>query len=213
MIGFDQRSPYHNRDVWHHTLCAVEDIPATPMFRLTMLFHDIAKPVVCVIDDNGRGRFQGHPAKGAEMAGVILRRMKLPGKLIEHIVTLIKYHDLKIRPERADVRRWLGRLGIQIFDELMYVRHADASGKYEKYLGEAESKNAALASLRDDIIASGECTDLSGLAVNGADAAAAGMSGKEIGEALDALLEAVITERLPNERNALLHEIENMKKM
>lgn len=213
MIGFDQRSPYHNRDVWHHTLCAVEDIPAMPVFRLTMLFHDIAKPVVCVIDDNGRGRFQGHPAKGAEMAGVILRRMKLPKKMIEHIVTLIKYHDLKIRQERADVRRWLGRLGRQIFDELMYVRHADASGKYEKYLGEAESKNAALASLRDDIIASGDCTDLRSLAVNGADVAAAGMSGEAIGSALNALLEAVITDRIPNERKALLNEIENMKKM
>ena len=213
MIGFDQRSPYHNRDVWHHTLCAVEDIPATPVFRLTMLFHDIAKPVVCVIDDNGRGRFQGHPAKGAEMAGVILRRMKLPKKMIEHIVTLIKYHDIKIRPERADVRRWIGRLGIQIFDELMYVRHADASGKYEKYLGEAESKNAVLAGIRDDIVASGDCTDLSGLSVNGADAAAAGLSGEEIGGALNELLEAVITERLPNERNALLNEIKNMKKL
>lgn len=213
MIGFDQRSPYHNRDVWHHTLCAVEDIPATPVFRLTMLFHDIAKPVVCVIDDNGRGRFQGHPAKGAEMAGVILRRMKLPKKMIEHIVTLIKYHDIKIRPERADVRRWIGMLGIHIFDELMYVRHADASGKYEKYLGEAESKNAALAGIRDDIVASGDCTDLSGLAVNGADAAAAGLSGEEIGGALNELLEAVITERLPNERNALLNEIKNMKKL
>ncbi len=207
MIGFNQRSPYHNRDVWHHTLCAVADIPPRPVFRLTMLFHDIAKPVVCVIDDNGRGRFQGHPAKGAEMAEGILRRMKLPKKMIEHIVELIKYHDLKIRPERPDVRRWLGRLGIQIFDELMYVRHADASGKYEKYLGEAESKNAALASLRDDIIASGDCIDLSGLAVNGSDIASAGITGSEIKKTLEALLEAVITERIPNERPALMREI------
>lgn len=211
MIGFDQRSPYHNRDVWHHTLCAVDDIPATPTLRLTMLFHDIAKPVVCVIDDNGRGRFQGHPAKGAEMAEVILRRMKLPNKMIEHIVTLIKYHDLKIRPERADVRRWLGRLGEQIFDELMYVRHADASGKYEKYLGEAEAKNAALASLKDDIVASGDCVDLKGLAVNGRDVAEAGVTGRAVGDALNALLEDVITDRLPNERGALINEIKNIK--
>ena len=119
MIGFDQRSPYHNRDVWQHTLCAVADIPATLVFRLTMLFHDIAKPVVCVLDDNGRGRFQGHPAKGAEMTEVILRRMKLPKKMINHIVMLIRYHDVKIRPERTDVRRWLGRLGTEVFDELM----------------------------------------------------------------------------------------------
>ncbi len=212
MIGFDQRSPYHNRDVWHHTLCAVADIPPRPVFRLTMLFHDIAKPAVCVIDDNGRGRFQGHPAKGAEMAEEILRRMKLPKKMIEHIVELIKYHDLKIRPERPDVRRWLGRLGVQIFDELMYIRHADASGKYEKYLGEAESKNAALASLRDDIIESGECIDLSGLAVNGRDVVSAGVTGAQVGDVLNELLESVIMGRIPNERRALMTEINEIKR-
>ncbi len=43
--------------------------------------------------------------------------------------------------------------------------------------------------------------------------AAAGMSGEAIGSALNALLEAVITDRIPNERKALLNEIENMKKM
>lgn len=207
MIGFDQRSPYHNRDVWQHTLCAVADIPATLVFRLTMLFHDIAKPVVCVLDDNGRGRFQGHPAKGAEMTEVILRRMKLPKKMINHIVMLIRYHDVKIRPERTDVRRWLGRLGTEVFDELMYVRHADASGKYEKYLGEAESKNKALAAIRDDIIASGDCIDLNGLAISGSDIAAAGIRGKNIGLILDKLLEDVITERLPNKRSILMEEV------
>ena len=145
------------------------------------------------------------------MAETILNRMKLPKKMIKHIVTLIKYHDLKIKPERADVRRWLGRLGIQIFDELMYVRHADASGKYEKYIGEAETKNASLASIRDDIIASGDCIELSGLAVNGRDVMSAGITGSEVGNILNVLLEAVITERIPNERRALITEINKIK--
>ena len=59
MFGFEQYSPYHNRDVWHHTLAAVEDIPPVFALRMTMLLHDIAKPVVFVLDDNGRGRFVG----------------------------------------------------------------------------------------------------------------------------------------------------------
>lgn len=211
-IGFDQHSPYHNRDVWHHTMCAVKDIPPEPVFRLTMLFHDIAKPVVCVIDDSGRGRFQGHPAKGAEMAGDILRRMKYSKNMTEHIVTLIKYHDVKIRPERADVKRWLGRLGKEIFYELMYVRHADASGKYERYLGEAEKKNARLAEIAEDVINSGECIDKKGLAVNGNDMSAAGLTGDKIGAALDELLEAVITDKVPNDKEALLNYLEKTSK-
>ena len=204
MIGFDQRSPYHNRDVWNHTLCAVADIPARPVLRLTMLLHDVAKPVVCVLDDNGRGRFVGHPAKGAEMAEEILRRMKLPARMIEHVVTLIRYHDLKIRPERADVRRWLGRLGRTYFYELMDVRHADASGKYEKYLGEAEEKNARLRALAEEIEASGCCIDRKGLALDGHDLRNAGLQGAQIGRMLDLLLEEVLTDRLPNEKEALL---------
>lgn len=209
-IGFDQHSPYHNRDVWHHTLCAVNDIPPEPVFRLTMLFHDIAKPVVCIIDDNGRGRFQGHPAKGAEMAENILRRMKYSRNMTEHIVTLIKYHDVKIRLERPDVRRWLGRLGKDIFDELMYVRHADASGKYERYLAEAESKNAELARIAESITAAGECVDIKGLAVDGNDISAAGLKGADIGKALNELLEAVITEKVPNEKESLLKYLKDM---
>ena len=89
----------------------------------------------------------------------------------------------------------------------MYVRHADASGKYEKYLGEAESKNKALAAIRDDIIASGDCIDLNGLAISGSDIAAAGIRGKNIGLILDKLLEDVITERLPNKRSILMEEV------
>ena len=207
MIGFDQRSPYHNRDVWQHSLCAVEDIPPEPVLRMTMLLHDVAKPVVFILDDNGRGRFVGHPAKGAEMAETILRRMKYSNDFIKQVTTLIRYHDLKIRPEKPDVRRWLGRLGKETFDLLMYVRHADASGKYPQYLGEAEKKNQALKELEDEIEAAGDCVDLKGLAVSGSQVTALGISGSDTGSALDWLLEEVITERTPNDSEKLLEAL------
>ena len=44
MFDLDQHSPYHNRDVWHHTLAGVADIPPVFELRMTMLLHDIAKP-------------------------------------------------------------------------------------------------------------------------------------------------------------------------
>ena len=64
--------------MWHHTLAGVADIPPVFELRMTMLLHDIAKPVVFLLDDNGRGRFVGHPEKGAEMAYRILCRMEVP---------------------------------------------------------------------------------------------------------------------------------------
>ena len=50
------------------------------------------------------------------------------------------------------------------------------------------------------------CLSLKDLAVNGNDMMALGITGKAIGAALKRLLELVIDEKLPNERNALLEE-------
>lgn len=203
-IGYDQRSPYHNRDVWNHTLCAVRNIPAVPEFRVAMLFHDIAKPVVGVLDDNGRGRFVGHPAKGAEMADEILRRMKFSNSFREKVVQLVTYHDAKMQPDRVSVRKWLRHLGKELFYDLMYVRHADSTGKYERYIEEADRKNEKLREMADAILAEGDCISLDALAVSGGDAVSAGYSGKEIGEVLEWLLDEVIEDRLSNDRDVLI---------
>ena len=48
------------------------------------------------------------------------------------------------------------------------------------------------------------CLGLKDLAVNGNDLMALGYRGKEIGTCLGALLEQVVDERLPNEKEALL---------
>ena len=210
-VGYDQRSPYHNRTVWDHTLCAVKNIPAEPAFRVAMLFHDIAKPVVGVLDDNGRGRFVGHPAKGAEMADEILRRMKFPNDLREKIVELIRYHDAKMQSDRVSVRKWLSLLGEELFFQLMYVRYADSTGKYEKYIGEAESKNQALIETAEAVLAEGDCFTKDTLAVSGTDVRDAGFSGKEIGEMLDWLLGEVIEDRLENDRGILIESLKNKK--
>ena len=203
-IGYDQHSPYHNRTVWDHTICAVRNIPAEPDFRIAMLFHDIAKPVVGVLDDNGRGRFVGHPAKGAEIADEILRRMKFPNDLREKIVELVRYHDAKIQPDRVSVRKWLSRLGTELYFRLMHVRYADSTGKYERYIEEAVHKNEALREIAETVISEGDCFTKDALAVSGNDIRDAGFTGRDIGDALDWLLDEVIEGRLANDRETLL---------
>lgn len=75
-----------------------------------------------------------------------------------------------------------------------------------KGTGEAEEPDvfpeirAALAELR----AENACLTVKDLAVNGNDLLALGYQGKSIGETLNALLEGVLDEALPNERQALL---------
>ncbi len=144
MFDFDQKSPYHNRDVWHHTLCGVKNVRPDPDLRMTMLLHDIAKPVVFILDDNGRGRFVGHPAKGAEMAEIILRRMDFSEEKIRKICEYVRLHDIKMKPILEDVIPIYDHLGPEGFEDLLDIKRADASGKYEQYLVIAEEKNEAL---------------------------------------------------------------------
>ncbi len=205
MFGFEQYSPYHNRDVWHHTLAAVEDIPPVPVLRMTMLLHDIAKPVVFILDDNGRGRFVGHPQRGAEMAEQILRRMRFPNQIVRQIVRLIRFHDVKLKPRRPEVRRMLSLLGEEGFEDLLAVKHADACGKYEKYIGEAEAKNEALRKCAQEILRDGDCLSVGQLAVDGEDLIRAGVpEGPEIGRILQELLDGVMDDTLKNEKTALI---------
>lgn len=205
MFGFDQKSPYHNRDVWHHTLAAVKNIRPDPLLRLTMLFHDIAKPVVYVEDETGRGHFKGHQSRGAEMTADILTRMKFPKAVVSEVSTLIREHDLKIRPDRHMVRKYINRLGADILRKLMDVQMADASGKYDKFIPPARERTEAVRQMIDQIEADGDCVSLGQLEVNGTDLRAAGITdGRKIGDTLRFLLDGVMEDRIPNRKEDLL---------
>lgn len=213
MFDLDQHSPYHNRDVWHHTLAGVADIPPVFELRMTMLLHDIAKPVVFLLDDNGRGRFVGHPEKGAEMAYRILRRMEVPKDKIEKIVRLVRYHDVKIRPETEDVRKVLAVFGREGFEELLLVRHADASGKYSRYLSEAEDKNAWLRACAERIVESGDYFSPKRLKIGLRELSETGISDElDLWRIRDRLLAAAAGGELENEKSALLRAAKESKK-
>ena len=205
MFDFDQKSPYHNRDVWHHTLAAVNFIRPDPQLRMTMLLHDVAKPVVYVEDENGRGHFKGHQQKGSETADRILRRMRFPNAFREEIVTLVREHDLKLYADRPLLRRCLNRLGETTLRKLLEVQMADASGKYEKYMAGTRSRIGEVRILLDRIVEEGDCVSLSSLAVDGGDLLRAGIpAGKTVGDILSWLLEAVMEDRIPNKKEQLL---------
>lgn len=205
MFDFDQRSPYHNRDVWHHTLSAMDYIDGDPELRLAMLFHDIAKPVVAEYDDTGRGHFMGHSEKSMKIAIDILKRMKFPRVLINKVSTLIRYHDYRVVPDRTVIRKMLRDLGEPVMRDLIVIQMADAAGKYEKFLDQAEARLDSLKVLMEDILEKGDCYNLSMLDISGDDLRSAGIiDGKTIGMELYRLLEDVIEDRLPNEKEALL---------
>ena len=75
-----------------------------------------------------------------------------------------------------------------------------------KGTGEAEELDVfpEIRAALEEIRAENACLTVKDLAVNGNDLLALGYQGKAIGETLNALLEGVLDETLPNERAALL---------
>ena len=211
MIGFDQHSPHHAYDLFTHVAHVVEAVPGDLTLRWAALLHDVGKVPAFTRDATGRGHFYGHAQVGAEMADGILRRLKAPAALREQAVTLIGGHMTRLEPNRKTLRRQLGRLGWDTMDKLLSLQEADMGSKGTGNPEELE-QFAQVRGLLEEIKAENACLRVTDLAVNGRDLMAMGYTGKAIGDCLNALLERVLDETLPNERQALLQAAEREKR-
>ena len=210
MIGFDQRSPHHAYDLYRHTACVTGAVPPDLTLRWAALLHDTGKLDTFSIGPDGRGHFYGHAKISAQIANRVLLRLKAPTRLREDVTELIGLHMTKIEPEKKVVRRWLSRLGSATMDNLLTLQRADMGSK-----GTGKDRDMdqfpRLQRLIDEIRADQGCLNLKGLAVNGHDLIALGFRGRAIGSCLNALLEQVLDEKLPNEAAALLAAAKEMK--
>ena len=207
-IGFQQHSPHHAYDIFTHTAHVVETVPGELSLRWAALLHDIGKVPTFTLDDQGRGHFLGHAGVGAEMAEDLLRQLKAPNILREQVVTLISHHMTKLPTDKKLLRRWLGRLGWDTLDALLILQEADMGSKGTGKTAEMV-QFLQLRTLLEEIRQEDACLSLRDLAVNGHDLIALGITGKAIGQTLNHLLEQVLDENLPNDRNALLAYLHN----
>ncbi len=202
-IGFEQHNAHHAYDIFTHIAHVTEAVPPNLPLRWAALLHDIGKVSTFSMDDAGQGHFYGHAEKSADMADAILRRLKAPNVLREEAVELVKLHMLWILPEKKLVRRWLGRLGFPRMEALLQLQQADMCSKGTGQPAEL-AQFAKIRHLMTEIQAENACLTLKDLAVNGRDLMALGFEGPAIGRMLNYLLEQVLEEQLPNERQALL---------
>ena len=202
-IGFDQRNVHHAYDLFTHTAHVTALSPRELPLRWAGLLHDVGKVPSFFIDEEGHGHFYGHAKISAPMADDILRRLKAPTALREEVVRLCELHMTIIQPEKKIVRRWLGKLGPELMDKLLTFQEADILGKGIPE-GDELDQFPKLRSIIAEIQAENACFNLKDLAINGHDLMALGYSGKAIGACLNRLLELVMEEKLPNEKEALL---------
>lgn len=209
MVGLDHRNPHHCYDVWTHTTVAVDHVPPELPLRLAMLLHDIGKPDTFSLGEDGQGHFYGHPRRSVELAEGILSRLRFPRRTRERVLTLVRYHDAVLEESPQRVRRWLNKLGPEVFFDLLAIQGGDAAAQAPAYCTRLDHLRR-LETLARQVLDQAPCLTVRDLAVGGEDLLALGYRGPAIGRALRALLDQVLSETVSNEKNALLQRLAQM---
>ena len=204
MKGFDQKNPYHRYDALTHTVKSIDFAPKDIYIRLTMLFHDIGKPI-CFTEENGRGHFYGHPEVSEKIAFKTLSRLKYDTNTIKIVSELILYHNDEILPNKKNIKKWLNKIGEERFRQLLAVKKADTLAHSKIERDQKLASQEAVLHILNEIIQQEQCFSLKDLAVNGKDLIELGLpEGAEIGKVLNQLLEMVIEEKIENKKKVLL---------
>lgn len=213
-FDFDQHSHYHKYDVYEHTVRAVNAVPhgieMEKELRLAMLLHDCGKPEMFRIDESGRGHFKGHAAVGAEKSKKILRRLKFDNKTINFVYEIISRHSDKINSDKQ-IKRIIKDIGLKGFLALIEAKKSDNHAKRKFVLSENIDFDKMSETARK-LCEEGCCMKLAELNINGAEIAALGFKGKAIGDCLNALLDLVIDDVVPNDHDVLISRAKEMLK-
>ena len=181
VINCQQNNSFHKYGVFKHILYTIEFAgnPQIPIgdwqkriLKWTMFLHDIGKPYVKKIAEDGTESFAGHEDKSAELAVDILNRLSFEDDEKKIILTLVKYHDkfLNIGEVTDDNLKFLAselNNSKDLFYLLIDVKEADAKAKSldvynnfkivkEKYINFATRYFAYAQEKETDIEQSGE---------------------------------------------------------
>ena len=203
-IGFDQHHPYHDKDVYEHTLSVLDNTPSKLTLRLSALLHDILKPNCFTLDEKGTGHFYTHEIKSAKASEDILRALKFDKSTINTVSLLIKEHMSKNTSlNSVSIKRYINRIGIENLEDLFQLQVADIKG-----LKPTDDFNVIFDIKRmiNKIIDEKQPLKASDLAIDGKDLIKLGYEpGKELGNLLKLLLDQVIENpKLNTKKNLLL---------
>lgn len=205
MKGFDQRTPYHIYDVLEHTAWVVQHTPPERLVRWAALLHDMGKPAAAFEDGEVR-HFYGHAHVSVELGRGIMTRFLMSPAFRDRVLLLVRRHDDVVAPNQRAVKRMLAKLGgdVELFRALCDLKKADALSQAPHCRGRADAADE-LKLILEAVLAANEAFSLKHLAIDGHDVLKLGANaGPAVGKALEAALEAVVDEQVPNEREALL---------
>lgn len=203
LVGFQQHLKNHCHDLWGHIAAVTAAAPAEPVYRWAALFHDFGKPHCFVLSEEGKGRYHGHPEKSAQIANAIMERLHFSNADREQISFLISNHHLFREFSEELVRRAIQQFGSEKLRQLKWMLRADILGKSPRCLHQLDELDRTYAMV-DRMTAEMDRITPKDLAVRGSDLMALGLSGAQIGQALESLIHAVVFEHLDNRKEILL---------
>lgn len=110
------QNPYHHLDVFEHTLEALDHlpgiveilggerfltapsdaglpgVPSLVPLAWAVLLHDVAKPDVAAVSDDGRIMFWHHDSLGAEMVVTVAQRLRMSRRFQDYLARLVREH-------------------------------------------------------------------------------------------------------------------------
>ena len=205
-MGFRQHSPFHNRDVWSHTLEALGKSGTDPMVRWALLLHDLGKPDCFTLDDRGVGHFYGHPRRSMELAEEIFERLRSEKKTRETVCLLVRDHDREAPATLKNARRWIAQYGPEVLPLLLEVKRCDCLAHVDTPKTRQRYDNLMeMTRLIGECMEREHCFTIRNLPVNGGDVMAMGIpAGPQVGRLLQELLDAVLDGACQPERQQLM---------
>ena len=208
--NFNQCNPHHNLDLFSHIINVVSRVPADLELRYSALLHDIAKPIVQTFDEKGIAHYKTHEIVGADMARDILTRMKLPVKLIDTVVEIIKKHMILYKKDVTDKKfnKLLSEMGYNNLWRLIEHSIADNSSKNNEVVS---TENDFHERLKRAVEKQMQVT-VNDLAINGNDLIELGFAGTEIGKVKGELLDKYLSEEIQNKKEEMLNYVKEKYK-
>lgn len=209
-----QKSPkrHHIYDVGTHSVMAMKFCPSSdPIVRLATLIHDIGKPKTFKQMPDGLITFYNHEMASAWIAKHVAARLRLSRKQSELLITLVRWHQFSVDERQTDsaLRRFIRRVGKDNLQHILDLRIGDRLGggatetswRLELYKKRLEEVQLLPFTVSDLYVDGHDVMKIFGVT-----------PGPIIGKVLDALFSDVEAGTLPNEREALLTKMEELKK-
>lgn len=213
-FSVEQKSPkrHHVYDVGTHCVLSLKHCPSKDVtVRFATLLHDVGKPKVANITEEGVRTFYNHEVVGGRIAVSVTKRLHLSREQRDKLLKLVRWHQFSVGEDQTDraLRRFIRNVGVDNIEDMMDLRVGDRLGGG---LQQAESWRLKLFRQRLKAVLTKPFT-VADLKVNGDDVMKILKikPGPKVGEVLKKLFDEVADDSAKNNREYLLSKIKSDK--